>query len=177
MPYRRRYARRKAKWNTVFVEREMHELAKPSGYLTAIQTVDIVENSIPMPEDLAAYNTAYPSAAPVLKIKHAQASIIIPNSTFTGYISFIDAFITYLPQGVNWDINTPTYHPEWVMSRRLIPLVTGGATTVFMRSPLMRNLNSGDKIVLTLKVTYLNEAPPNAKISPYVQTSCVTRAN
>lgn len=177
MPYRRRYARRKVKWNTIFVEREMQELGKPNGLQLAIQTIDIVENSIPGADDFAAYNTAYPTAAPVLKVKHAQASIIIPNSTYTGAVSYIEAFITYLPQGVEWDINTPTYHPEWVMSRRLIPLIAGGATTVFMRSPLMRNLNSGDKIVLSLKVTYLNDAPPNAKVSPFVQTSCVTRAN
>ena len=180
MPYRRRYTRNRGMWNQILLERTFTGLRKQDADENGVsmQTYDIVENSLPnVGDDDFLASAAYPSAAPVLRVKHAQANIIIPQSPHTVAISHIEAFICYLPQGVPWDAKTPIFHPEWVMARRICPLVQGGSTAIYMKSPLVRNLNSGDRIVLVLRVTYLAEANEAASIIPIAQTLCVTKAN
>lgn len=179
MSYRRRYVRRapRAKWNPIFNDLSVGFSKQPSVAYTNV-TANIVTNELPFQlTDNAKLMNGYPAAAPILKVRHPSITMIIPYTTNSAYATHVELFMMFVPQGVEITEALIVAHPEWIMARRVIPIVQGATTFTSMKSPLSRNLNSGDKIAVAFKMHWNDGTPNSTTLATQIQTSCVTRAN
>lgn len=179
MTYRRRFVRRapKAKWNPIFSDGPISYKKDPS-YTYSVNITNVVINELPF--QLSTSNrlmNGYPAAAPILKVRHPSYTLIIPQSPNSSYGSYIELFMVFIPQGITPSNDLINNHPEWIMARRVVTIIQGATTYTYMKSPLTRNLNSGDKIVVMSRLYWLDSTPKDTSLAATVQTSCVTRAN
>ena len=63
-------------------------------------------------------------------------------------------FLVYVPEGFTIDLNLVRQHPEYIIGWTQISLDSGN--TFSFSSPLKRNLNSGDKIMMFFNVNATN---------------------
>lgn len=87
---------------------------------------------------------------PVLKVRHVKVKIHLPAvaleeiNCHTGY----KAYVLFVPQAHEVTHETPTQHPEWVMATTSFGLQHTSTTSISLSSPVSRNLNTGDSIIL-----------------------------
>lgn len=101
---------------------------------------------------------------PVMKVKCLKAQLTAPAcpAPIIQNTGMFRGYLMYLPQGVNFQVGlqqlngdlvltgTIEQHPEWIMAQKNIYISADTTNAVYITSPLTRNLQSGDRIVLIL---------------------------
>ena len=132
-PYKKKYYRRVSK-NKYSVEQQAGRLAIPAGQQAWVQVVP---------------DTAIQG---MRKVKHLTVSLA-SNESSDGGLPWTYWCLVYVPQGTAPNVMTLTggtgmYEPnQFVMNCGVADFTAG---PVRIRSPVSRNLNSGDKIVLLM---------------------------
>lgn len=89
---------------------------------------------------------------PVLKIRHLKAKLTFPQQTevLAQARGAYHAYIMFCPQGVDLTGDSPSQHPEWILSMTTFGLSSSQTSNISMSSPVSRNLNTGDSIQLII---------------------------
>ena len=132
-------------------------------------------SNITLVENIAGNQNFVP---PVLKIAHFKSAIScttinVPANTLVA-LKFV---LMYLPQGVNFNYGTDqrnqvnfniegTYaeHPEWVLAEKIARPATDDISMVYLSTPIKKNLNSGDRIILICYSMWLPNAIQQAQV-------------
>ena len=85
-----------------------------------------------------------------LKLKGDIRTDVASNNNFVSGIMYV----VYLPEGFNVGPDLIKQHPEYILGWTQISLDSGN--TFSFSSPLKRNLNSGDKIILMFTIDSVN---------------------
>lgn len=139
-----RSRRRGKKWSPVFInfgETEQAINVNPLNVHTL--TKDLCVNS-------SATNVA--PTATVIKCGNFKLSFELDgplgnNNVLSGFCA-----IMFVPQGLTPDKDYPIAHPEYMMSWRTFNVGSANSNAVTIQSRLKRNLNSGDKVILFIKI-------------------------
>lgn len=166
--YRRRTVavRPKKKWASNIIVWNGESVASPSIF------------AIPLATNKAQASAPTPS---ILKTGNFKVTADINIQIATGAISNSSpaclAYIVYVPEG--WPTTSGTdyanlvvRHPEWIMATKIMGgnfIATGstgfGVETLNMSTRLKRNLNSGDSVVLFIRLNFDTGAITNATIT------------
>lgn len=89
---------------------------------------------------------------PVLKVRHVKTKLIVAAVALNEVNCHTDykAYILFVPQSHAVTHDTPNQHPEWVMATTTFGLQHTSTTSISLTSPVSRNLNTGDSIILYL---------------------------
>lgn len=134
-PYRKNYYSNKKKWAPF-----MYDIT-PTTFTVGPQVIDgsfvtlvsnAVETNVPTPT--------------ILKVKHLKVALDFKFDASVLCGGF--CCLMFIPQGLTPSATLVTQHPEWVMSWKNVRNdVTATHHEQLITTHLMRNLNSGDKIV------------------------------
>lgn len=166
--YRRRTVavRPKKKWASNIIVWNGEQVLSPSIFAIPLAQ-NKVQNNAPTPTILKTGN---------FKIT-ADINIQIATGTISNASPACLAYIVYVPEG--WPTSSSsnygdliTKHPEWIMATKIMGgnfIATGatgfGVETLNMSTRLKRNLNSGDSVVLYIRLNFDTEAITNATIT------------
>lgn len=113
---------------------------------------------------------------PVTKVRHVKARMTIPQVETAGQITNIMLALVFKPQSIDQLTNDMLVaHPEWIMGYTTGIASTSQSTTIAVSSPLSRNLNSGDSIVIFF--TASNTAGPFNGTICYASWTASVRTN
>lgn len=131
----------KFKWSPIFANETQPIQATPATNHTEI-SYTLAKNA----------TTNEHVVPPVLKIRHVKTKIIVPAVAIDEINCHTDykAYILFVPQSHAVTYETPSQHPEWVMATTTFGLQHTSTTSISMSSPVSRNLNTGDSIILLL---------------------------
>lgn len=156
-------ARRKtAKWSPHILIQPM-TIEAAQGEFASYQLIakNSTDTSVPVPS--------------VIKVKNFRVSIdTSAASQSTSGLSYINAYLMYVPEGITLNTDTIKNHPEWIISWKGINnLAHNDKDNTVLTSRLSRNLNSGDGIYLI----FAGYTATAYSISFVATTTYVSRAN
>lgn len=116
---------------------------------------------------------------PVLKVRHVKVKLHLPAvdineiNCHTGY----RAYVLFVPQAHEVTHETPTQHPEWVMATTSFGLQHTAISSISLTSPVSRNLNTGDSIVLLLARFNSSASTQASAVMTTINYTYVARTN
>lgn len=146
----RRYRRRKGRWSANIKNISNSDITATTGEFFA--TTLLCQNPV---QDNQTVSQQY-------TIKNVEVSFQFETDMNEGTtarfnIESLICYIMYVPQGMNIDINYPSYHPEYIMAMRFLGSpdfenntanTTPGRNPLRVKTRLARRLQTGDSIIL-----------------------------
>lgn len=137
--------RRGRKWSPVLVQEEKTMVLAASN-----QTVEVFRlcaNSS---------NTQTGPTATIIKCGNFKLNFDVQSSSNTPFAGYGQAYVMFAPQGVNPTVDYPNEHPEYIMAWRSFDPGYNALQSLSLQTKLKRNLNSGDAVVLVVRISNIS---------------------
>lgn len=131
--------RRGKKWSPVWIDNNQTIQITAGG--SSYGTYNLCLNS-----------TSTDSAPTATVIKTGNFKLNFDSQTVNSFSGYGLAVIMFLPQSFDPFDGLPNAHPEWVLAWRSFDPGYSALQSLSMQTKLKRNLNSGDKIILFVKI-------------------------
>lgn len=138
--------RRGRKWSPVLVQQQK-QIDIPAGHDTpgeAVEVFRLCANST---------NTQMGPTATIIKCGNFKLNFDSQSAGNVQFPGYAQAYVMFCPQGVNPDYNYPNEHPEYIMAWRSFDPGYNALQSLSLQTKLKRNLNSGDAVVLVVRIS------------------------